>query len=199
MLIYLVGLVFVKGLWKQLVSVSQYWDFSWEDSVAGELELSEGSFIHMTGSWHYRRLGLLAWPPRYLFFLSSLSFLRAWCLASNSKCPKRTNQAETVSSFMIWPQRSHCITSALKRDLPQIKDRQHRPHLSVGRVSKFHWNQAMCIGDIVGIFGKHISILWGIQIYHVSVLQYAMSLCSVLFSWSVPWSGCFSIFCRVCD
>lgn len=59
MQIYPVGLVFVKGLWKQLVSVSQYWDFSCEDSVAGELELSEGSFSHMTGQLTLLLIGVV--------------------------------------------------------------------------------------------------------------------------------------------
>lgn len=65
--------------------------------MARELELSEVSFMHMTDSWH----SWGHWPehPDIDSPCSCLSFLTAWCLGYNNKCPVRTRK---TLYLLVW-------------------------------------------------------------------------------------------------
>ena len=140
-----------------------------------ELEFSEGSFTHLTGTWCYCQLG------------SPLGLLAGTVILHVAVWAPQENQVEAVS-FTVWLQRSHCYLIPCNKPAPIQGVTTQTPPLNVKSV-KITIKEAF--------FGKCNlpPLLQSVFLFeeggiscHVSVLHACPSC-----------SGYFFIFYRVCD
>lgn len=98
------------------------WDFSWEDLMAGELKLFEGSFTHdlqLTSLSAGISTGLLAWTPRHWFCLWLFELPHSTVPGFQQRCLKRGRQK--LCECLILASEVTACTSALIRSWPNSR------------------------------------------------------------------------------
>lgn len=162
--------------------------------------------IRWLGNWYYLKAALLTWLAADIAFRRDLRWgQRPEHLNINSPCGclrfliaqlpgfqqqvPHGNQAEIVSSFMIWPHSSLLGHVSPCHKPAQIPMETVKTHPSMGRMSAFPWKGATCMGNSVGILGKHnlqnTSPLWARRdASHISVSRAFPWLCAIV--WLLP-------------
>lgn len=151
--------------------------------MARELELSEVSFMHMTDSWQTGVIGLNT--PTLILPVAVWASSRhgAWVTITSvlwepgRRCIFLYDLASEVTSCHFGPHYKPVRIQRVTTETPLLKREECRNH-------KEDISRKCSLPHLCSMS---------------KAARHAMSWLSMFFPWPVPWSGCFTIFYRMCD